>query len=107
MGVYYCSMFCYTLLYDHSSIAIILMGKRELAALLDLSSWCLVMVGWLFLATPWGCLRFVFVVFPGHTHLLFLATIWTKAVLEYKTIHIFSKTIYSTKSFTKSCDLSE
>ena len=28
----------------HSSIAIILMGKRKLIALLNLSSWCLVMV---------------------------------------------------------------
>ena len=37
-------MFCCTLLYVHSSIAIILMGKRELVALLNLSSWCLVMV---------------------------------------------------------------
>ena len=25
----------------------------------------------LFLAVPWGCLRFVTVVFPDHTHLLF------------------------------------
>ena len=57
----------------HSSIAIILMGKRELVALLNLSSWCLVMVEWLFLAVPWGCLRFVIVVFPDHTHLIFLA----------------------------------
>ena len=48
------------------------MGKRELVALLYLSSWCLVMVGRLFLAVPWGCLRFVIVVFPDHTHLLFL-----------------------------------
>ena len=39
-------MFCCTLLYVHSSIAIILMGKRELIALLDLSHWCLVMVEW-------------------------------------------------------------
>ena len=38
-------MFCCTLLYVHSSIAIILMGKRE---------------------------RFVIVVFPDHTHLLLL-----------------------------------
>ena len=30
-------MFCCTLLYVHSSIAIILMGKRELIALLNLS----------------------------------------------------------------------
>ena len=71
MEVCNCSMFCCTLLYVHSSIAIILMGKRELIALLNLSSWCLVMVERLFLAVPQGCLRFVIVVFPGHTHLLF------------------------------------
>ena len=29
-------------------------------------------VEWLFLAVSWGCLRFVIVVFPGHTHLLCL-----------------------------------
>ena len=58
--------------YVHSSIAIILMGKRELIALLNLSSWCLVMVERLFLAVPRGCLQFVIVVFPDHTHLLFL-----------------------------------
>ena len=61
-------MFCYMLLCVHSSIAIILMGKRELVALLDLSSWCLVMVERLFLAVPGGYLRFVIVVFPDHTH---------------------------------------
>ena len=38
VGVCNCSMFCCTLLYVHSSIAIILMGKRELVALLNLSS---------------------------------------------------------------------
>ena len=65
-------MFCCTLLYVHSSIAIILMWKRELVALLNLSSWCLVMVERLFLAVPGGCLQFVIVVFPDHTHLLFL-----------------------------------
>ena len=65
-------MFSCTLLYVCSSIAIILMGKRELIALLNLSSWCLLMVERLFLALPWGCLRFVIVVFPDHTHLLFL-----------------------------------
>ena len=72
MGVCNCSMFCCTLLYVYSSIAIILMGKRELNDLLNLSSWCLVMVGRLFLAVPRGCLQFVIVVFPDHTHLLFL-----------------------------------
>ena len=43
-------------------------GKKELVALLNLSSWCLVMIERLFLAVPWGCLRFVIVVFPDHTH---------------------------------------
>ena len=65
-------MFCCTLLCVRSSIAVILMGKRELVALLNLSSWCLVMVERLFLAMPQGCLRLVIVVFPDHTHLLFL-----------------------------------
>ena len=60
MGVCNCSMFCYTLLFVYSSIAIILMGKRELIALFNLSSWCLVMVERLFV-----------VVFPDRTHLLF------------------------------------
>ena len=72
MGVCNCSMFCYMLLYVQSSIAIILMGKRELIALLNLSSWCLVMVERLFLTMPQCCLQFVIVVFPDHTHLLFL-----------------------------------
>ena len=36
-----CSMFCCSLLCVHSSFAIILMGKRELFALLCLSSWFL------------------------------------------------------------------
>ena len=72
MGVCNCSMFCCTLLYAHCSIAIMLMGKRELVALLNLSRWCLVMVERLFLAVSWGCLQFVIVVFPDHTHLLFM-----------------------------------
>ena len=72
MGVCNCSMFCFTLLFVHSSIAIILIWKRELVALLNLYSWCLVMVERLFLAVPWGCLRFVIVIYPDHTHLLFI-----------------------------------
>ena len=63
---------CCTLLYVHSSIAIILMGKRELIALLNMSSWCLVIVEGLFLTVPRGCLQFVNLVFPDHTHLLFM-----------------------------------
>ena len=54
------------------SIAIILMGKRELIALLYLSFWCLMVVEQLFLAVPQGCLGFVIVVYPDQNHLLFL-----------------------------------
>ena len=91
MGVCNCSMFCCTLLYVHSSIAIILMGKRELIALLNLSSWCLMMVERLFLAVPRGCLQFVIVVFPDHTHLLFIKTNTTRilnAIACLSTVHI-------------------
>ena len=89
MGVCNCSMFCCTLLYVHSSIAIILMRKRELVVLLNLSSWYLVMVERLFLAVPRGCLRFVIVVFPDHTRVLFLnismVTLITETVLKKMT----------------------
>ena len=72
VGVCNCFMFCCTLLYVPSSFAIILMGKKELVALLSLSSWCLVNVVWLFRTSPWVCLQFVIVVFPDHNHLLLL-----------------------------------
>ena len=67
-----------------SSFAIILMGKRELVALLNFSSWCLVIVGWLFLVAPWACLRFVIVVFPDHTHLLFKRKRCLKMLMDNK-----------------------
>ena len=60
----------------HYFIFILVLQSRELAALLGLSSWRLVMVVWFFLALPWVCLRFVIVVFPDHTHLLFLSFIY-------------------------------
>ena len=62
VGVCNYSMFCCTLLYVHSSFAIILMGKRELVALLGLSSWCLVIGVWLFLAVPWVCLQYFLII---------------------------------------------
>ena len=71
VGFCNCSMFCCALLYVHTSFVTILMGKRELVALLCLSSWCLVIVVWLFLTMPWVCVQFVIVVFPDHTHLHF------------------------------------
>ena len=79
-------MFCCMLLYVHSSIAIILMGKRELIALLNLSSWCLVMVERLFLAVPRSCLQLVIVVFPVHTHFIFLGIYSTSSKSGIKPI---------------------
>ena len=58
------------------------MEKRELVALRNLSSWCLEMVEWLFRLVPWGCLRFVIVVFPGHNRLLFLKEVTRNDVYE-------------------------
>ena len=101
MGVCNCSMFCCMLLCVCSSNAIILMGKRELVALLKLSSWCLVMVERLFLAVPQGCLGFVIVVFPDHTHLLFLVSVPYHStqnydmVSEVEYIHTVSEPIAS------------
>ena len=82
MGVYNCSTFCCTLLHVHSSIAIILIRKKELVALLSLSSWCLVMVMWYFLAVPCICLQFVIVAFPNHAHLLLFTFILHQGLLK-------------------------
>ena len=59
----------------NASFAIVLMGKRELVDLLCLSSWCLMIVVWVFLVVPRACLQFVIVGFPNHTHLLFFENI--------------------------------
>ena len=55
-----------------SSSEIIFLRKKELIALLQLSSCCRVAVSivCLFLAVPWVGLWYVLVAFPGHTHLL-------------------------------------
>ena len=55
IGSLWDSIIVYVLLfvtYAHSSFAIILIRKRELVALLCLSSWCLMIVVWLFLTMP-------------------------------------------------------
>ena len=77
-----------------------MMGKRELVALLYLSSWCLVMVEWLFLAVPWVCLRFVIVVFPDHTHLLFLWFVTRTLLVKFVFNRGFS---YSTQLLPMVC----
>ena len=71
VGVCNCSIFCTLSIYVHSSFANILMGKRELVALLSLYFWCLVIVVWLCLPVPWVWLQFVLVVFPDDTLFLF------------------------------------
>ena len=98
-------MFCCRLLNAHSSIAIILMGKRELVALLNLSSWCLIMVEWLFLTVPWGCLRFVSVVFLDHTHFFAIESLCisiplNRQVCYGKCVHkdIFKQTVLTIES---------
>ena len=87
MGFCNCSMFCYALLYVHSSFAIIFMGKRETVALLSLSS-CFVIVVCLFLSVPWACLQFVVVVFPDHTHLILLFRFPFNMVLYHELLHV-------------------
>ena len=89
MGLCNYSIFCCALLCVHSSIAIILMGKRELVALLILSSMCLKSVVWLFPAMPWVCLQFVIVVFPDHTHSLFLVGLGSETKMVPIHTHLF------------------
>ena len=56
------------------------MEKRELVPLLCLSSWCLVIVVWLSYTMPLVYLQTVIVVFPDHTHLLFLLFVFVFAI---------------------------
>ena len=51
-----------------TSVSVLWFVVRYFMSILVLSSSCLVMVERLFLAVTWGCLRFVIVVFPDHTH---------------------------------------
>ena len=67
----------------NTSFAIILMGNRELVALLCLSSWRVVIVVWFFLTVQWVCLQFVIVVFPDHTHLLFLTVYFPHIIIWF------------------------
>ena len=60
VGVCKCSLFCCTLLYVNSSFAIIFMGKRELVALLCLSS--LLLFCGSSLTVPWVSLQCVIMV---------------------------------------------
>ena len=67
------------------------MGKRELMSLLSFSSWCLVMVVRLFLAVPWVCLRFMIMVFPDNTHLLFLACFYAIFIIQMPFLDVLNE----------------
>ena len=51
------------------------------------------MVERLFLAVPWGCLRFVIVVFPDYTHLLFLQLFSNKLQCTKLSYHWYQKVV--------------
>ena len=68
------SLFCYAIFCVHSTFAITLKRKKKQVALLLVSCKCLVTVDvlWLFLAVHEKGLQCVIVVFPDHTHFLFV-----------------------------------
>ena len=73
MAVSNCFMFCCSLLYFHSSFAIILIGKRELVALILFFAFlvpcdCCVALS----CGATGLSIVLIVVIPDHAHLLFL-----------------------------------
>ena len=74
VGILCLSLFCYAILCVHSSFAIILKRKRKLVASLLLSNRFIVAINilWLFLTLSWIGLQWVILVFPDHTHLLFI-----------------------------------
>ena len=65
------------------------MGKRELIALFNLSSRCLVMVERPFLAVPRGCLRFEIVVLTDRTHCFVYTLSLTRSRFGIVNCHFF------------------
>ena len=65
-----------------------LAGKRELVALLKLSSWYLLVVSvlWLFLTVPWVVYS-MNVVFPGHTQSLFVLAKDLKTLTDFRSFN--------------------
>ena len=51
----------------------------------SLSSWCLVIVVWLFLSVPWVCLQFVIVIFSHHTHYFWVSSM--RAAMALVSLH--------------------
>ena len=52
----------------HYFVPVLVLQSSRWGREICLSSWCLLIVVWLFLVMPWVCLQFVIVVFPDHTH---------------------------------------
>ena len=86
MGVCNCSMFCMSILVcNHFD------GEERagcFAYMCSLSSWCLMIVVWLFLAMQWVCQQIVIVAMPDLTYLLFLNFTNGASGLGWK-VHIF------------------
>ena len=61
-----------------------------MVALLCLSSWCRMMVVWLFLTMPRVCLQFVIDVFPDPTHLPFQNEVLVEETIRSDCYNIFS-----------------
>ena len=62
------------------------------------------MVEWLFLAVPWGCLLFVIVVIPDHTHLLLLNALCLCQAFTLSFVALtFFFVIYSKKKAVEGC----
>ena len=57
-------------------------------------------VVWLFLAVPWVCLKFVIMVFPDHSHLLFLLILLKEPSIE-KALLTFHETTEAHFCFEK------
>ena len=55
------------------------------------------MVERLFLAVPWGCLQFLIVLFPDHTHLLFFIPDFLNLLEKYQLMHIVHTYLSSSK----------
>ena len=64
--------------------------ERELAALLSLSSWCLVIVVWLFLSVPWVCLQFVIVILTYYFWVSFMQTamLWRVCTFAWSSLSL-------------------
>ena len=74
VGVLCLSLLCHALLCVHSSFTILLERKRKLVALLLLFYRRIVTINalQLFLTVLWADLQCVIVVFPDHTHFLYI-----------------------------------